>query len=89
MWEKGLKSQFCSPFIFPITIHMHILQSKHTKLKTEEVKKLLEEYNISLSQLPKIKSTDAALPEGSIPGEVFKIERKEDDKINVYYRVVA
>ena len=39
---------------------MHILQPKHTKMKAEEVKDLLEKYNISLSQLPKIKSTDPA-----------------------------
>jgi len=68
---------------------MHALQPKHIKLKPEEVKKLLEKYNISLSQLPKIKSTDPALPEGSMPGEVIKIERIEDEKIVHYYRVVA
>ncbi len=68
---------------------MHALQPKHTKLKPEEVKKLLEKYNISISQLPKIKSTDPALPEGSMPGEVIKIDRIEDEKIVPYYRVVA
>ena len=68
---------------------MHILQPKHIRLKAEEVKKLAEKYNISLSQLPKIKATDPAIPEGSQPGDVLKIERKEEDKINVYYRVVA
>lgn len=68
---------------------MHTLQPKHAKLKQEEVKELLEKYNISLSQLPKIKSTDPAAPEGCIAGEVLKIERKDEDQINVYYRVVA
>lgn len=68
---------------------MHVLQPKHTKLKSDEVKSLLEKYNISLAQLPKIKHTDPALPEGFTAGEVIKIERKEGDKINVYYRVVA
>lgn len=68
---------------------MHILQPKHTKLKLEEVKKLLEDYRTSLSQLPKIRKDDPALPEGAIPGDVFKIERKEEDKINIYFRVVA
>ena len=68
---------------------MHILQPKHTKLKPEEVKKLVEKYCISLSQLPKIKVNDAALPEGVVSGEVVKIERKEGDKINIYYRVVV
>ncbi len=68
---------------------MHALQPKHTKLKPEEVKKLVDKYRISMSQLPKIKSNDAALPEGCVKGDVIKIERKEDDKINLYYRVVV
>lgn len=68
---------------------MHILQPKQTKLKQDEVKKLLEKYNISLSQLPKIKITDSTMPEGTEKGDVFKIERKDEDKVNVYYRVVA
>ena len=68
---------------------MHKLQPKHTKLKPEEAKKILEKYNLSLSQLPKIKHDDPALPQGCTPGDVVKIERKEEDKINLYYRVVA
>ncbi len=68
---------------------MHILQPKHTKLKPEEVKKLLERYNISLSQLPIIKLGDPALSEGTEKGSVFKIEREDNEKINVYYRVVV
>jgi DNA-directed RNA polymerase subunit H (RpoH/RPB5) len=68
---------------------MHILQPKHIKLKPQEVQELVKKYNISVSQLPKIKITDKCLPEGSIKGEVIKIERKEDTRINVYYRVVA
>ncbi|MEK6855987.1 MAG: DNA-directed RNA polymerase subunit RpoH/Rpb5 C-terminal domain-containing protein [Nanoarchaeota archaeon] len=68
---------------------MHILQPKHTKLKQEEIKKLLEMYNISISQLPKIKLDDPGIPQGCISGDVLKIERKEGDKLNVYYRVVV
>lgn len=68
---------------------MHILQPKHIKLKEEEVNELLEKLNISKSQLPKIFSTDAALPEDCIIGDVIKIERKEGDEINLYYRVVV
>ena len=68
---------------------MHILQPKHTRLKQEELKKLLASYNISVAQLPKIKHDDPVLPEGFHPGEVVKIERKEGDKTNTYYRVVA
>jgi len=68
---------------------MHVLQPKHSKLKPEEVKKLLDKYNITISQLPKISSKDPMTPEGSVQGEVLKIERKEEGKSVVYYRVVV
>lgn len=68
---------------------MHTLQSKHTKLKPEEVKKLVEKYNISVSQLPKIKENDPNVPEGFQRGDILKIERKFEDKIVEYYRVVV
>ncbi len=68
---------------------MHILQPKHTKLKEKEVEELLGEFNISRAQLPKIFSDDPALPEGCEVGDVIKIERKEDDKTHLYYRVVV
>jgi len=68
---------------------MHVLQPKHTKLKPNEVKELLEKYNISLSQLPKIKQSDSALSENFVPGDVVKIERKEEEKDVIYYRVVV
>ncbi len=69
---------------------MHILQPKHTKLKSEEVDKLSKDLNISLTQLPKIKVIDPALPENSKVGDVIKIERKiSDNKTISYYRVVT
>jgi DNA-directed RNA polymerase subunit H (RpoH/RPB5) len=67
---------------------MHILQPKHTKLNEKEAQELLKKYNISKSQLPKILITDSALPEGCNVGDVIKVERAEDDKINLYFRVV-
>lgn len=67
---------------------MHILQPKHTKLSEKESQELLEKLNISKPQLPKILLTDPALPEGCDVGDVIKIERKEEDKVNTYYRVV-
>jgi DNA-directed RNA polymerase subunit H (RpoH/RPB5) len=68
---------------------MHILQPKHTKLKPDEVKKLSGKYNITVSQLPKIRQEDPALPEGCERGDVIKIDRREDDKVITYYRVIA
>jgi DNA-directed RNA polymerase subunit H (RpoH/RPB5) len=68
---------------------MHILQPKATKLKPDEVKKLLEKYNIALSQLPKIKANDPGIPEGCVPGDILKLERKEGDKVQIYHRVIV
>lgn len=68
---------------------MHVLQPKHTLLKKQEVDNLLEEFNISLAQLPKIRIVDPAIPEGANIGDVIKIERKEDGQINAFYRVVV
>lgn len=68
---------------------MHILQPKHSKLNEKESEKLLTELNISKAQLPKILSTDSALPEGCIIGNVIKIERREENKVNIYFRVVV
>ena len=68
---------------------MHALKPKHTKLKAEEIEKLLSELNITLSQLPKIKITDVGLPEGCEMGDVIKLEREEGDETSIYYRVIA
>ncbi|HIH52318.1 DNA-directed RNA polymerase subunit H [Candidatus Pacearchaeota archaeon CG09_land_8_20_14_0_10_30_9] len=68
---------------------MHILQPKHVKLNEKEVDDLLIGLNISKSQLPKILSSDVALPEGCEIGDVIQIERKIDSELNVYYRVVV
>jgi len=68
---------------------MHILQPKHSKLKSDEAQKLLSDLNISLSQLPKIKLEDPALPPGCRVGDVIKIEKKEEGKTIVFYRVVV
>jgi len=68
---------------------MHILQPKHTKLTDKDAQELLEKYNLSKSQLPKIFSTDAAVPEGCKIGDIIKIERKEESGISLYYRIVV
>ncbi len=68
---------------------MNILQPKQTKMSEKEAQELLDKLNISKSQLPKIFSDDSSLPEGCVVGDVIKIERKQEDKVNVYYRVVV
>ena len=68
---------------------MHILQPKHTKISEKESEDVLNRLNISKAQLPKILSTDSALPEDCVTGDVIKIERKEKDGVSIYYRVVV
>jgi len=68
---------------------MHILQPKHTKLSKKEAEELLEKLNVSKAQLPKILLSDAALPKDCAVGDIIKIERKEEDETNIYYRVVV
>jgi DNA-directed RNA polymerase subunit H len=68
---------------------MHILQPKHSKLNEKQAEELLKKFNISKTQLPKILLSDAALPEGCNIGDIIEIKRKEEDKINTYYRVVV
>ena len=64
---------------------MHVLQSKHSKLSEKDAHELLEKMNISKSQLPKILSSDSALPENCEVGNIIKIERKDE----VFFRVVV
>ena len=68
---------------------MHVLQPKHTRLKPAEVDDIMSKYNISLSQIPRIKKEDAALPEDCEVGDVIKIERKLEEGVEVFYRVVV
>jgi DNA-directed RNA polymerase subunit H len=58
-------------------------------MKQDDVDKMLAKYNISISQLPKIKVTDAAIPDGANVGDVIKIERKDAEGTHLYYRVVV
>jgi len=68
---------------------MHILQPKHSRLSEKEIEDLLGKLNISKAQLPKILSTDPGLPKDCEVGDVIKIERKEEDKVNLYFRAVV
>jgi DNA-directed RNA polymerase subunit H len=68
---------------------MHILQPKHTKLSEKEAEELLTKFNVSKGQLPKIFSNDPALSEECHVGDIVKIERKEGDEVNIYFRVVV
>lgn len=67
---------------------MHILQPKHSKINEKEADEILKKLNVSKAQLPKILSTDPALPEGCAVGEIIKVQRKEGEEIFISYRVV-
>jgi len=72
-----------------INIFENYLVPKHEIMTEEEKQQLLKKFNISLKQLPRIKERDPAVKAiGAKKGDIIKIERKEGDKVIVYYRVV-
>ncbi len=68
----------------------HSLIPKHSKLSDNQKEKLLENYNISIKELPRIAKTDPAIiPLGVKPGDVIKITRKSQTASEaIFYRVV-
>ena len=59
-----------------VSIAKHVLTPQHSKLSDKDKKDLLERYNISFTQIPKILSADAVLTGLDIkPGDVIKIVR--------------
>lgn len=69
----------------------HVLVPKHEMASEKEKTELLEKYNISLKQLPRISKKDPAishLEAGS--GDLIKITRKSPTSgISTFYRVVS
>ena len=74
-----------------INIKKHILVPEHSKLTKQEIQELLEKYNITLNDLPKILLTDSAIEKLNIKtGDVIKITRNSPTAgIAIYYRVVT
>ncbi len=74
-----------------LKIDKHILIPKHLKLNEKEKQKLLEQYNISVKELPRIPKTDAAIVSLAVkPGDVIKIIRKSQTADeSIFYRVVV
>ncbi|MBU1252428.1 MAG: DNA-directed RNA polymerase subunit H [Nanoarchaeota archaeon] len=74
---------------------MHTLQPKHIKLKEKEISEMLDKFNVSKAQLPKILLSDPALPENCEIGDLIRIERTEKDsdlnkeEKREYFRVVV
>tara|TARA_Y100000310_G_scaffold342431_1_gene445668 strand:+ start:56 stop:298 length:243 start_codon:yes stop_codon:yes gene_type:complete len=74
-----------------IDILKHVLVPQHVKLSEEEKQKVLDEHNVGLSQLPKIKLKDPALKDmGVEAGDMIKIIRKSPTNLEtIFYRVVT
>ena len=73
-----------------VDITKHLLVPKHAKISDKEKKELLEQYAISVEELPKILTKDAAVkPLNAKPGDVIKISRKSPTAGEaVFYRGV-
>ena len=71
-------------------IRKHMLVPEHSKLTKKEIQELLEKYNLSLNELPKILSTDPAIERFNVKlGDVIKIIRDSPTAgKSIYYRVV-
>ena len=74
-----------------LKINKHFLIPKHEKLNEKEKKKLLEQYNISLKELPKIPKSDAGIASlNAKPGDIIKVIRKSPTtNESLFYRVVV
>ena len=71
-------------------VENHSLVPKHSKLNDKEKKELLEKYNITQKELPRILKKDAGIKDLNIKvGDIVKIIRKSPTAgTAVFYRVV-
>jgi len=68
----------------------HELVPTHTVLSEEEVEDVLDEYDITRTDLPKIDHKDAALPEGAVEEDVVRITRdSRTTETATVYRLVT
>ncbi len=72
-------------------VSKHVLIPKHIKIGEKEKKELLEKYNISLKELPKILKDDPAIASLNVkPGDVIKVIRKSPTAGEaIFYRGVT
>jgi DNA-directed RNA polymerase subunit H len=73
-----------------VDVSQHELVPDHSVLDSEQLEAVLEEYSIDRTDLPKIKRTDSALPDGAEVGDVVRIVRdsRTTDQAVVYRLVV-
>jgi DNA-directed RNA polymerase subunit H len=73
-----------------VDVSDHELVPEHRILDEEDLDDVLAEYDIDRTDLPKIKRTDSALPDGAEVGDVIEIVRnsRTTDRAVVYRLVV-
>jgi DNA-directed RNA polymerase subunit H len=73
-----------------VDVSEHELVPDHTVLDGDEIETVMQEYNITKTDLPRIQRTDSALPESATVGDVVRIERdsRTTDQAVVYRLVV-
>ena len=71
-------------------VDKHTLTPKHLKIGEKEKTQILEKYNISSKEMPKILKTDSAIKGlDAKPGDFIKIMRKSSTAgESIFYRVV-
>ena len=73
-----------------VDVSQHDMVPEHSVVDEAELDGVLEEYDIKPTDLPKIKRTDAALPEEAEIGDVIKIVRdSRTTDTAVTYRLVV
>ena len=78
-------------FTMAIDIRDHRAVPEHRKMTEDEIEEILEKYDASKSDLPKIERTDAALKQMDVEvGDVIEIERDSPTagKTTYYRRVI-
>ncbi len=73
-----------------VEVSQHTLVPEHSLVEDDEIDALLAEYDISRTDLPKIKRTDPALPDEAATGDIVRIERdsRTTDRAVVYRLVI-
>lgn len=73
-----------------VDVTQHTLVPTHSVVSDDELDRVLAEYDIKPTDLPRIKRTDPALPADAGVGDVIRIERdsRTTDRAIVYRLVV-
>ncbi|PSP39248.1 DNA-directed RNA polymerase subunit H [Halobacteriales archaeon SW_8_65_20] len=73
-----------------VDVSQHELVPEHSVVSDSELDDVLDEYDIERTDLPKIKRTDAAVPDDAEVGDVLEIVRdsRTTDRAVVYRLVI-